>query len=118
MNFDDIVIITGGTSMIGLLFFSFITHFFITEKYNKLFSNHEYLTPIKIPLLHTLGKGLIYASCIVFKNRSKRNKHIHSITGDYDFRKNATTDEVIISFLYVVFATLFLITALLNLFIN
>ena len=102
----------GGGGLVYIVLLA-VLYFRLTRKYDAIFPNHERMIPLPATV-GTIVRTGCYAWCIVFKNftKYKRNKRIYQVTGDYNFRVNASTTDIILSYLFLFSLVCFLFSAI------
>jgi hypothetical protein len=74
----------------------------VGRKFDKLFKKSPILFDPELPIISNFIRAMNYAICIVFKNKSKKDKYAYFAYHGYDFRSNSTRMEIIISFIFVI----------------
>ena len=97
-----------GVCGIGFVFLLAILYFAVTRKYDAIFPEHHRLSTAGTSIWGNIHRSGAYAKFIVFKNTSKHAQHVREITRGYDFRKNATLTDIILSYLTIILGFLFL----------
>ena len=98
-------LVSFGVCGLGGLLLLAILYFRLTRKYDAIFSDHDRMVPMP-SIMGTALRTSCYALCIIFRNftKKKRNKRIYEVTGDYDFRANASKADILLSYLLFIFS--------------
>ena len=107
----DILLFSGGFSAIASMVILVVVYFRLTRKYDAMFPGYYRISAAGTSLLGNIHRTGAYAKLIVFRNKSKRIKHIKEITGGYDFRGNAPTLDIVLSHLLLFLAIYAIISA-------
>ncbi len=102
----------GGIGCLGYLILLAILYFRLTRKYDTMFPEYHRIVPLPL-IMGTVVRTGLYAYCIIFRNLSKRKRHkvTYEVTNGYDFRGNASQLDVVLSYLYMFFGFMFMISA-------
>ncbi len=98
-----------GIGCLGYFILVAILYIRLTRKYDAMFPEYDRIVPFPLIMGTVIRTGL-YAYLIIFKNLIKRNHHkiTYEVTNGYDFRGNASRLDIILSYLYMFVAFLFL----------
>ncbi len=86
-----------------------VMYFRLTRKYDPMFPDHANLTD-GIWIQGEINRAGRYMWCIIRKDFSQRNERIRHITGEYDFRGNASLFDIILCYLMLFFGSMMLVS--------
>ena len=107
MNF---LLFTFGFGGIALMIINIIVYFVITRKYNKLYPDYLYLSPVVFFPAKQFSWGSAYTFCILFNPKSKLNKNILDLTNKLDFPMLRTRTEIVLSVIHFILSLLVLVS--------
>ncbi len=109
----NLLILAGGIGCLGYLILVGILYFRLTCKYDAMFPEYYRIIPLPL-IMGTVVRTGYYSTFIVFKNRinGRRHKTMYDVTNGYDFRGNAPRLDIVLSYLYLFFGFMFMVSAL------
>jgi len=98
-----------GIACLGFFILIPFLYFRLTRKYDAMFPEYHRIVPLP-SVMGAVARTGLYAYFIVFRNlhKDKRHKITYEVTNNYDFTGNALRMDIVLSYLYVFIAFLFI----------
>ena len=103
----DILLNISTIGLVGLILVNPIVYFYITKKYDRLYSKNYTLSPMKIPLFKQLTKGAVYTVCILFSPCNTSSPAISELQKIIDFPRIRTVGERVVSLIHLILVIMF-----------
>ncbi len=103
----DILLNISTIGLLGLIIINPIVYFYITKKYDCLYSKNNALSPIKTAPIKQLTKGAVYTVCILFSPINTSSPVISELQNTINFPLTRTNGEWFVSLIHLILAIMF-----------